>query len=128
MEKSFKKGDTYMLKKREAFLQILCLELDDLNEDISILIEECEKKHCNDEISNYVFLENLAVLKNELFGINSFLEDVKKTNSTDYDNLDSLIEGLMNILQKRINEKGIAHSIINLIDRKMKKVKIYVEE
>jgi len=116
-----------MLKKREAFLKILYIELEDLNEDISILIEECEKKHCNEEISNYVFLENLAVLKNELFGVKSFLDDVKNIDPVNYENLNLLIEDLTSILEKRIHEKGIAHSIVNLIERKMNKVKTYVD-
>ena len=117
-----------MLKKREAFLKILCIELEDLDDDIQALILECEDKHCNEEISNYVFLENLAVLRNELFGVESFLVDVKSIKPEDYENIDLLIEDLMKKLEARIHEKGIAHSIVNLINRKMEKVKKYIDK
>lgn len=117
-----------MLKKREAFLKILCIELEDLDDDIQVLITECEKKYCNEEISNYVFLENLALLRNELFGVESFIDDVKSTTPTDFETIDNLIQGLMEKLESRIQEKGIAHSIVSFIDRKMNKVKRYIDK
>ncbi len=116
-----------MLKKKEAFLRILCIELEDLEEDINLLIKECEEKHCKEEISNYVFLENLVVFKNELFGVESFLKDVKDTRLHQFETVDDLLNGLLSKLKERVLEKGIAQSVINLIERKMNKVKVYIE-
>lgn len=116
-----------MQKKKEMFLEILILELDDLNEDIKVLIKECEEKYFHEEISNYVFMENLAVLNNELFGVTGFKQDVKDVNPGDFEELDDLKDFLMDKLEKRINEKGIAYSINILVERKMNKVINYVK-
>lgn len=117
-----------MQDKKGAFLKILCIELKDLDEDIKILIKECEAQHSHNEISNYVFLENLAVLKNELFGIKGFCKEVETTNPDEYNTLEDLIQGLIKKLKHRIHEKGLAHSILMLIERKMKKVAHYIEK
>ena len=117
-----------MLKKKEAFLKILCIELEDLNEDIDLLIKNSKEKFSHDEISNYVFLENLAVLKNELIGVKSFCGDVKNTNPAEYETLKDMMDDLIKKLKLRIHEKGLAHSIIVLVERKMKKVIGYIEK
>jgi hypothetical protein len=117
-----------MVKKKESFLKILIIELEDLDDDIKLLIKECDERHCRQEITDYVFMENLAVLRNELFGVEGFVDDIKAVRPEDYETLDEMIEGLLKILENRINEKGIAHSIVSLIERKMNKVKHYVEK
>ena len=115
-----------MLHRKISFLRILSVELEDLNEDIKILIEQSKKKHSNDEISNYVFFENLAVLKNELFGVEGFIKDVKTTDPNEYDTLEDLMIGLMKKLEERVQEKGLAHAVLVMVDRKMKKVIGYI--
>ena len=115
-----------MHNKTVAFLEILKVELQDLDEDIKILIEEYKEKHSRDEISNYVFLENLAVLKNELFGVEGFYKHVENINPSDYKTLADLINNLMEVLKVRIHEKGLAHSLINMVERKINKILKYV--
>lgn len=115
-----------MIHQREAFIKILMIELEDLEEDIELLIQECDERHCKNEISEYVFLENLATLKNEMFGVESFLADIMKIDPLSYKNVNDLVEELKEKLKKRIKEKGLAKSVEILINRKMLKVLNYV--
>lgn len=117
-----------MRHKRENFKKILIIELEDLDEDIQMLIQEANDKAQKGEISNYVFSENIAVLKNELFGVEGYLEDIRKLDIEKYESLDIMIEGCKSILQKRVSERGLARSIIVLVDRKINKVKTYMDQ
>jgi len=116
-----------MIKKIENFIKILIVELDDLHEDIKVLIKECNEKHLKEKITEYVFLENLAVLKNELFGVEGFIEDVRSLNIEKFADIKALSDYLMNLLHERVHEKGLAPSILNLVDRKIQKVTKYVD-
>ncbi len=116
-----------MHSKNISFLKILVIELEDLDEDIQILIKKCEEQHIKEEISEYVFLENLAVLQNELFGVAGFIEEVKEVNPDDFNTTEELKSYLLKKLAQRVKEKGLVHSIIPLVERKMNKVGIYLE-
>jgi hypothetical protein len=50
-----------------AFIAILEVELQDLEHDIQLLMADSEERHNHEEISNYVYMENLALLQKELF-------------------------------------------------------------
>lgn len=112
-----------MKKIKEAFKQILIIELDDLDEDIKTLIEQSK---ANNDISNYVCMENIAVLQNELFGVEGLREEIKDLNTSNYKTLDDLINEIKERVNLRIREKGLVPSIKLLIDRKIEKVKKYV--
>ncbi len=114
--------------KKEKFIKILIVELEDLDKDIKMLIDECTNKHSHDQISEYVYLENLAVLQNELFGVEGFIDDVKSINLDKFESVEELMNSLTNQLKDRIHEKGLVHSIMLLVERKIKKVYIFVVE
>lgn len=116
-----------MQEKIRIFLKMFVLELEDLHKDIELLIERYTDEHDHDVISNYVFLENLAVVKNELFGIDSFVVDVRKLRSDDYTDVHQLIDFLKTLLLNRCHEKGIVSAAFILAERKMKKVLSYIE-
>lgn len=115
-----------MRKIKEAFKEILLVELDDLDEDIKVLIKQSESDYSNDAISNYVCMENLAVLQNELFGVEGFREEIASLDILKYASLTEMIDDIKNRLSERIKEKGLVPSIKVLVDRKIEKVKIYV--
>ncbi|MBN1604214.1 MAG: hypothetical protein JW915_21570 [Chitinispirillaceae bacterium] len=117
-----------MLEKVTMFLQMFTMELEDLHKDIELLIEKYKDEHDHEVISNYVFLENLALMKNELFGIDSFLQEVKEIVPASYTDVHDLITHLKKQLLNRCHEKGIASSAFILSERKMNKVLSYIDE
>ena len=112
--------------KKEKFLKILIIELEDLDKDIKLLIDECSDKHCHEKISDYVYLENLAVLKNELFGVEGLIEDIKSIKPDDFESVEILAEDLIQQIKDRVHEKGLVKSIVYLVERKIKKVAFYL--
>jgi hypothetical protein len=116
-----------MINKKNALLTILEIELNDLSEDITLLVEQYRERHRKDEIADYVFLENLAIMQNELFGVTGFAQDVAEIDVDDFEGLDAMIDYLKTELEQRVKERGIARAVIYLISRKIDKVRGYVE-
>lgn len=117
-----------MQEKTRCFLTMFAIELEDLHKDIELLMQKYTDEHDHEVISNYVFLENLALMKNELFGIDSFLQEVQRIDPTTFSDVHQLIETLKNLLRTRCHEKGIAAAAYILSERKMAKVLSYIDD
>ena len=65
---------------KRKYLDILRLEIEDLIEDIGVVVNEYKRRRDLGEITNYVFLENLAVLHNELLGVDDMMEMLDNVN------------------------------------------------
>jgi hypothetical protein len=115
------------MHRKKSFLDIFAVELQDLDEDIQMLIDEYNQKHDKGKITNYVWMENIALMRNELTGVESFISEVKRMNADNYETVDALIDDLRGRIKKRVEEKGLAESVIMLIDRKIKKVSEYIK-
>lgn len=107
-------------------MSILKLELNDLEEDLKLLVKEAEKKHEQRLISNYVYLENLAVIKQELFGVDGIAKRFEQTNPEEFETLDDLISALMAAMLQVKAIELLPEGVIYLVERKMEKVKHYV--
>lgn len=116
-----------MKQEKKAFLEILKLELEDLDEDIKVLIQEYTEKHDREEITNYVFKRNIALMQSEIFGVEGFLEDIRNMDPVTYDTLDHLMETVISKLHERVKTKGLPQSLIYLVERKVRKVAGYIQ-
>jgi hypothetical protein len=117
-----------MLAKIQSFLTMFEMELDDLHQDVELLIAQYTIDHDHEAISNYVFYENLALMRNELFGIDSFRSEVRDISPVHYNNVYELIEDLKKRLLQRCHDKGIAAAAYILSERKMNKIISYIEK
>ncbi len=116
-----------MHQKINTFLKMFAIELEDLHEDVELLIERYCDEHDHEVISNHVFYENVALMNNELFGIDSFLDEVRQIDPLGFKDTNELIDSLKKRLRERCANKGIAASAYILAERKMNKVLAYVE-
>lgn len=108
------------------YLAIIELEMEDLEEDIKYLIDQARKKKSNGTLTNYVFLENQAILKNEIHALECFKKIIKKTNPDDFGNIDGLIKYLRDEFKIIVDANSYAEAILIFTDRKLQKVKNYV--
>lgn len=117
-----------MLKKKNNYLAILKIELEDLKTDIELLIKKCCEDKEEDNISNYVFLENLTLFNNEILGVNAFNDIIDDFESkiNEYTNVEEMIIKLKETFMDKMKEFGISKAIYLSILRKMDKVKSYV--
>jgi hypothetical protein len=117
-----------MLKDRQAFLTILLIELDDLEQDIQMLIKNSEEEHDGHKLTNYVFIQNAALMHEELFGIKSFREEISHIDASEYPSLQDLIDDLNSKIKQRVEKQGIPNSFLLAMNRKIEKVMCYVKQ
>jgi hypothetical protein len=106
------------------FLMILKVEIEDLAADIELLLAENQRKKEAGTITDYVFLENQALFRHELLGVQSFNRILEQTDPAGFTTLDDLIA----FLRDAFREGGYVRAINICIERKMKKVAGYVNQ
>jgi len=117
-----------MHRENEAYLAILKIEMADLQGDIQILIDECTKAKEEGGVTNYVFMENLALFKNELLGVDTFEKVIEDTNPASFRTLDSLVDHLSRTFREKTKAFGLAEVINIYVARKLDKVRKYVTQ
>lgn len=117
-----------MKGNKRNFLAILRIELDDLSTDIERLIQECSLGAQKGAITQNVFMQNLAIFKNELLGVHSFQHILDKIDPENYDDLDSLIEDIRKQFQALLRSHGLVHALQVYVNRKLDKVARYVTQ
>ena len=116
-----------MRNEKGKFLAIMRIELQDLHEDIEDLIQQTTRERESGALTNYVFLENLALFRNELLGVNTFGRLLDKVAPAEFGTLDELVEHLKASFRSRIKAAGLAEAIDLYLERKVDKARRYVE-
>lgn len=111
----------------KKYIQILKIELDDLEADIELLIDEYIQKNENHQITKYVLLENLAVLKNEMSGIEQLKKILDEINPDEYADIHELMNNIDNKFKVYIERGGLVKAVYLMVERKLHKVLKYLE-
>lgn len=117
-----------MRKIKENYLAILRIELKDLQEDIETLIEQYTQEREQGKLTNYVFMENLALFKNELLGVEAFSQILDEIDLNRFATLDEMVDHLKNTFRDKVRTCGLAEVINIFIERKLEKVRQYVSQ
>ena len=115
-----------MSDPKKMYVRILKIEMEDLKEDINALTAECKERKEHDEISSYVYMENLAVLNHEILDIERISEDLDELDLDQYPDLDALIEELLGRIEEQLAEHNLMEAVCELVKRKIRKVGDYV--
>ena len=91
---------------KKKFLSILKIEMEDLIEDLKSHVNDYKEKKEQDLITNYVFMENLALLQHEMYGIRKFLEMISLLDLNDYKNIEEISNHIKNLLEKKIADSA----------------------
>ena len=115
-----------MKNENQKYLKILALELEDLEEDLENLEKLTKKRFNSHEISNYVTLENISLLKKEYTGIRDIIQILKSIKAEQFENLEDLINHIDTLSLNFIKERDIPEAVYTFIKRKLFKVKEFV--
>ena len=108
------------------YLRLLKIELEDLREDLDALIRGWDERLQHHEVTRYVVLENVAVLRNEILGVSGLSHLLGQTDPDAYDDLDSMVADLRNRCAQRLKEHNLPEGPHRMICRKLDKVAQYV--
>lgn len=117
-----------MPERKRLFLKVLKAELEDCLEDVEDLEILYERKHNGEEITNYVYNENKALLKRELSGLRNVLQTVDDVTLERYASVDALAAGVDELMQKKVLEFEDPEAVYGIAKRKLLKVLRYVIE
>ena len=114
-----------MTNKTRKYLEILRIELEDLIEDLEFSEEVLTKRFKDHEITEYVFLENIGLLKKEVLGVAKVKRMIEEMagNFSDTDVLRSKIEIYFD---KEIKSAGLPGVVLLLVNRKLDKIDKYI--
>ena len=112
---------------KQKYLSILRIEIDDLIEDIGMIVEQCKRRKESGDITNYVFLENLAVLHKELLGVDNLVKILDDIDPERYAGLDEMIADIEKRIGDRIKSSHLAEALFPLVKRKLEKVARYLD-
>lgn len=113
-----------MVHQKEQFIKILKIELTNLVEDISDLISYEKELHDKEKHSNFVYLENLVVLKDEIMGINGVLGELDRLEKSM--TIENFVQELEFKLKEFITKRGYPLAVNELLKRKIKKVDLFL--
>ena len=111
---------------KARFIEILRIELGDLRDDIDQLIAECTKDHDSGDFSDHLYLENLAVLRNEILGVGVFESILTGVDPEEFEDLDAMITAVRKAFSAEVEKCGLVKAVQLSIDRKIAKVAKYV--
>lgn len=115
-----------MRETKKRFLDILHVEMVDLKADIEWMIEESQRRHKENAITERVHLENISLFQNELLGVEEFIDLLLVTSPELFSSLDDMISEMIARFEKKIKSACLAEAIIIYTKRKIMKVKKYV--
>ncbi len=112
------------MDQRRKYLEILRIEINDLSEDITALQDRYRGRGQKGEITDYVVMENVAVLEREIHGVATVRECLAHVRAEDYASLDEMLAAIRERLDERC---GAFDPVVRrLVDRKLEKVTSYV--
>ena len=115
-----------MREKYAKFMQILRVELEDLEEDINTLAEMTEERRRQHQITEYVNLENISLLKQEFAGIRDVVENLKRIDMIENESFPDFVERLKTRIREVIVSSSYPDAIYIFIDRRIQKVVEYI--
>lgn len=117
-----------MSDQRIKYLQILNMELNDLQSDLEMLVASYATEKDAKKISNYVFMENIALLKNEILGVNVFHDVLKAIKIDQFKTVEDLICYVKTEFNLKMRQHGIAAALHRFVDKKLDKVEKFIKE
>jgi len=115
------------MPEKRKYLRILDLELQSLEEDIGLLIDDYKRRKEKGEITNYVLLENLALLQSQMNGIASFRRLLASVDPESHPDLDALVRDIHSRIKAIMDRSSFPESLYPLVLRRLAKVAQYVK-
>lgn len=117
-----------MPERKRLFLKILKAELEDCLEDVEDLSNLYERRRNKEEITNYVYQENAALLSRELGGFKNILLSIDGLSPEGYDSVEAFASAVDSIIQREVLEFEDPEAVYGIAKRKLLKVLRYVSE
>jgi len=108
------------------FLHLLDAELASCSEDLFDLEDLLKSRFETMEITHYVYMENDALLKREVAGVNRIRAHVQAIDPASFTDADELATGIRQAARTIIAEYQLPEAVLALVDRKIEAVRRFL--
>ena len=115
-----------MREKLGKFAKVLRIELEDLEEDLKLLADLYNQREERKEITGYVFLENISLVKSEISGIEQIIRSLDDIVIDSFSSLDEFVEHVDDRFRQKTQDMGFPEAVYALVKRKLLKVSSYI--
>ena len=115
------------MSKARKFIGILSLELADMQEDLSVLIDEARRNRLEDACTEYVFKENSSLYECEIVALRDIACEISARGLDSADSLAAAVESIMAFVPKLVHEKNYPAWTVDLVTRKVEKIRRFVK-
>jgi len=116
-----------MPERKRFFMMILKAELEDCIEDVEDLSAYYDRRRGKD-LTEYVYMENVAQLKRELSGLQTLLFSIDDLSIDSYDSVETLAVALDDEMKKIVAAYEDPEAVYGIAKRKLLKVLRYVAD
>ncbi len=117
-----------MSDKFKLFHRILLAELKDLEDDITSWSKFLEKKHIEDKVTEYVYLQNSALFHQELKGVSLYLHTVTNETLSASATIEQIRDHYLALLDEEIKTYLFENAIRVFVQRKIEKVYQFLKD
>ena len=117
-----------MIEHKKLFLRILKAELEDCLEDVEDLSILYERRRTKEEITDYVYKENEALLAREISGLKNILLSIDDLAIESYPSLEAFASAVDGMVQRKVLEFEDPEAVYGIAKRKLLKVLKYVSD
>jgi hypothetical protein len=111
----------------KRFRSILLIEIEDLHDDLKLFIEVINDRHEHRLITDYVYQENLAILRNEVLGLEDCLHGCPDLESHDVQSVDEVAELIKHDLRDRLSQRGYVPALYALLEKRIDRIAGYLK-
>lgn len=109
------------------FQKILLVEIEDLHDDLDLFIQVVNDRHRDHQITDYVFHENLATLRNEVLGLEDCFRGCEEIDPGDARTADDLAAALKLRFRERLRSHGYVPALNTLLEKRIDKIAAYLK-
>ncbi len=112
----------------QRFLKVLALEIESIQDELSMLLNTLDDRLARREISDYVRNENFVVLLNEVLGLHDCLHGLDDVRGCPAESVDDAADLAREVLDRRIADHGYVPALGHLLDARIDKIVRYIGE
>ncbi|MFW5729737.1 MAG: hypothetical protein ACOCYC_02530 [bacterium] len=109
-----------------TFLKLLFVEMESLKDELEILINSLDNRLARREITAYVRNENIAVLRNEVMGLEDFIRGCPEFDFSGAETPQDMADMCKEYLHGRLREHDYVPAVYRLVAHRLDKIASYL--
>jgi len=116
-----------MSDKLKLFTKILMAEIEDLEDDLEAGERQLDERHREEKITEYVYMQNRLVIRQELAGIHAIASDLSRFPPASMTGLDEIRNYYLGLLMAESTEYEFQRAVTEFVTARINRVYDYLK-